>query len=81
MQDPFWIGLDVFGKKYRWSCLAKHSLSPRSVNEQPLTNCLHQHPLKRDLRKAGPIFAIAAADIGVDAGEPDLAKILRRVTR
>ena len=61
--------------------MAKHGLSPRSVNEQTFTNCLHQHPLKRDLRKAGVIFTIAAADIGVDAGEPDLAKILQRLFR
>ena len=81
MQKAFGIGLHVFGKKYQWGCLAKHNLSPCSVNEQPVTDRLHQDPLKRDLGKAGVIFAIAAADIGVDAGEPDLAKLLRRVTR
>jgi hypothetical protein len=80
MQETLWIGLHVFRKKYRWGCLAKHNLSPCSVDEQAFTDRLHQDPLKRDLRKAGIIFAIAAADIGVDAGEPDLAKILRRLT-
>ena len=56
-------------------------ISQRDVDFQALSRGLVDQPGERKLRQTAFAFRIAAADVGVHAGEPDLLDVLRDLRR